>query len=166
MAEIRFFVRGTPKSWKETQFNRKTGHAYKPKQNVIWQTSILGQAMPHAPATPFDCPLRVDLEFVFAIPISWPQWKREWALQRVRTGKLVPYLTSDRENLMKAVFDALEGPFWVNDRIVVTGPVTKRYGVEPGVWVTIVPLRPLPQRKSDLVPAPESVPRTCGPSAS
>lgn len=165
MSEITFFIHGTPRSWKETRFT-KTGHAYKPKENVVWQDSILGQAMQHAPAKPFDCPLRVDVEFVYAMPKSWPKWKREWALGRIKVSHFLPNTTSDRENLMKPFFDALEGPFWVNDRLVATGLVSTSYGLEPGIQVTIVPLLPLPQRKSDLVAAPEPARRICGPSAS
>ena len=149
MSEITFFIEGIPQPWKETQFT-KAGRAYSPAANKRWKEAILVQALLHKPPEPFDCPLRVDLHFCFPFPKSWPQWKVRWALERIAVQQLVPYLAKDRDNLMKPVFDALEGTFWVNDNRVVTGDVTKCYAAVPGIEITIIPLWPLPKRKSDL----------------
>ena len=148
--EIRLFIHGTPKSWKRPRFNRKTGAVFTQKQDRSWRDSMWAQAMEHRPKLPFTCPLRVDLEFYFAIPTSWPKWKKDWAATRLAAGRLVAHTGCDRDNLAKSVYDALEGVYWDDDRLIVTGSITKKYAEKPGVLVTIVPLPPLPEVKADL----------------
>lgn len=143
---ITFFVNGTAKSWKAPQFNRKTGAAYKAKQDKVWQNSIWGQAMPYAPEKPFTCPLWVDLIFLFTPPMSWPDWRRQWMIENRAVMSNLP----DSVNLRKAVEDALEGVFWANDKLICMGKTEKRYGDRAGVEIVIRPLLPLPEKKSDL----------------
>jgi len=150
---ITFFVNGTPKSWKAPHFNRMTGTAYQGKPEKVWQQSIWGQAMPYAPEKPFTGPLCVHLTFCFTPPASWPEWRRSWV---VENQALMPN-KPDIVNLRKAVEDALEGPFWVDDKLVCTGNTEKRYADTPGVRVEITPLLPLPQKKSDLKEPPQEM---------
>ncbi|GAH63528.1 unnamed protein product, partial [marine sediment metagenome] len=112
-AEISFFIRGTPKAWKAPQFNRKSGNAYKPKQEKLWQDSIWGQAMPHAPDEPWSGPISVHLLFYLPIPRSWANWKRAWIQNQVQAHHVT---RPDADNLSKAVLDALKGAFFLDDR--------------------------------------------------
>lgn len=82
---------------------------------------------------PMSGPLRVDVEFVF--PRTKQQiWKRR-PMPRLPHSK-----KPDRDNLDKAVLDALSGLLWVDDAQVFDGRVTKWIASgdeQPGVTITI-----------------------------
>lgn len=141
---IEFFISGTPKSWKAPQFNKKTGAAYKGKQEKVWRESIWGQAMPHAPETPWTGPVHISLVFQFLIPKSWPKWKREYVL----THQCYPDGGPDYINLAKAFEDALKGIFFVDDRQIAWGRIFKKYVANnPGVRVELSRLPGIPDKK-------------------
>jgi Holliday junction resolvase RusA-like endonuclease len=79
-----------------------------------------------------DCPLCMDVLFVFPRPASLPK-KRG-------TGRLPHTAKPDRDNCMKAVQDALEGILFRNDSQISSGQVMKRVaasGEQPHVAVVI-----------------------------
>ena len=140
---IEFFISGTPKSWKAPQFNRKTGSVYKGKQEKAWQESIWGQAMPHAPETPWTGPVMMTLIFHMPIPQSWPKWKREL----VGRGAWYCDRKPDWTNLAKAFEDALKGVFFVDDSQVVLVCCLKMWHELAGVRVVLKKLPGLPDKK-------------------
>lgn len=70
---------------------------------------------------------------VFAVPVSWPKWKREAALE----GIIVPTGKPDLDNLLKATKDAVNKLGWQDDSYVTTSSEVKMYGENPGVFVRI-----------------------------
>jgi Holliday junction resolvase RusA-like endonuclease len=87
---------------------------------------------------PIDGPVKLDLEFVFPRPRNL-FWKSK-AMPRLRHSK-----KPDRDNLEKALMDALKGITWIDDAQVCDGSVRKwiASGEEkPGVEVTITELEP------------------------
>lgn len=64
-----------------------------------------------------DCPLRMDLVFVFPRPASVPK--------KLGTGRLRHTGKPDRDNVMKSLQDALEGLLFRNDSLICAGEVEK-----------------------------------------
>ena len=131
---ITLLIKGTPKSWKAPQFNRKTGSVYKPKQEKAWQESVWGQTMPYAPPEPWTGPIQLRLKFEFAIPKSWPKWKREFA----HTEVVWPDSGPDYDNLAKAIVDALKGVFFVDDRQIALAEIEKDWAGKDGPAAVVI----------------------------
>lgn len=85
---------------------------------------------------PITGPIRVDIEFLF--PRTKAQTWRTRPMPRLPHDK-----KPDRDNLDKAVLDALNGIVWCDDAQVCDGRITKWIAAgdeTPGTTVTIVPL--------------------------
>lgn len=79
-----------------------------------------------------DAKLRIDCQ----IPASWSAKKQAAAA----AGEIRPITKPDVDNIVKAIFDALNGVVWKDDVQVVALRVEKRYSTVPGVVVRIEPL--------------------------
>lgn len=66
---------------------------------------------------PLDCPIRMDLVFVFDRPATVPK--------RLGTGRLPHTGKPDRDNVMKSLQDSLEGLLFRNDSLIYDGTVQK-----------------------------------------
>jgi len=81
---------------------------------------------------PVDAKMRIDCQ----IPASWSVKKQAAAA----AGTIRPTTKPDVDNIVKAIFDALNGVVWKDDVQVVALRVEKRYSMVPGVVVRIEPL--------------------------
>lgn len=110
---------------------------YTPEKTAAWERAagMIGRGAMRG-RKPFDCPVQIDFVATFAVPVSWPRWKRDLALR----GLVRPTVKPDRDNIDKAVCDALKGVVWADDCYTVEGNQRKVYGLEPGVAVCITPL--------------------------
>ena len=81
-------------------------------------------------------PVMVELSITVSVPQSWSKKRKEMAL----AGQLLPAKKPDKDNVIKAIYDGLNGIAWVDDVQAVDGHQRKRYGETPGVRVRIVPL--------------------------
>lgn len=104
------------------------------------EKALVEALAPFAPPKAWDCPVRLDADFVFTPPTSGPAWRIEASLANQ------VYVTADtlgdRDNLHKLLADAMEkAGFFVRDSQIVEGDVRKRFGPEPGYRVAITPLR-------------------------
>lgn len=82
---------------------------------------------------PLEGPLRVDIVAVFPRP-SRMVWKRKPMPRDYHVAK------PDRDNIDKAVMDALTGKLWVDDCQVCDGRIQKFYAAgneEPHVVITL-----------------------------
>ena len=142
---IQFFVAGKPQprgSKNAFAFRRKTGKLgvgmsdSNPKSGD-WMAAVsvvAQQAMNGSP--PLTGPVALRLEFIMPRPKghygsgknsdklkpSAPYW---------HTGK------PDRLKLARAVEDALTSIVYADDSQTIAGPITKRYGVNPGVQIVV-----------------------------
>lgn len=82
-------------------------------------------------------PVMVELRIVMAIPASK---SKRWKAQAL-AGEVFPTKKPDMDNVIKAIYDGLNGVVWKDDVQVVDAFVRKRYGETPGVHVRIVPLQ-------------------------
>jgi len=99
---------------------------------------------------PLAGPISVKVMAGLPVPKSWPEWKREAALQ----GRVVPTGKPDEDNLGKAAKDALNGVAWLDDAQIVFGSVWKFYAAQPGVKIEVEAVGGTPSsvtRRGDLV---------------
>ncbi|MBF8733085.1 RusA family crossover junction endodeoxyribonuclease [Pseudomonas guariconensis] len=83
-----------------------------------------------------ECPVMVEMRIVLGMPQSMSKKRKAMAL----AGELFPTKKPDMDNVIKAIYDGLNGVVWKDDVQVVDAFVRKRYGEVPGVHVRIVPL--------------------------
>lgn len=82
-------------------------------------------------------PVLVELRIVMGVPASK---SKKWKAQAL-AGEVFPIKKPDMDNVIKAIYDGLNGVVWKDDVQVVDAFVRKRYGATPGVYVRIVPLQ-------------------------
>ena len=78
-------------------------------------------------------PCAVTLRMWLPIAASWSKTKQAEAL----AGKLLPAVKPDMDNVIKAIYDGMNGVVWRDDVQAVDLAVTKRYGAIPGVLVAV-----------------------------
>lgn len=98
---------------------------YAPASNKQWKKDIIKQVRTKAPCIPWTGPIRCDREYIMPRP-------KCHAKTKYHTVK------PDIDNLDKALFDALQGLFFIGDQQICEGIHIKRYTnswEEPGVIV-------------------------------
>lgn len=81
-------------------------------------------------------PVLCELHITVGIPQSWSKKRKAMALQ----GEILPTTKPDKDNIIKAIYDGINGIVWKDDVQAVAGYQRKTYGEVPGVRVRIVPL--------------------------
>lgn len=93
------------------------------------QTAMRGAAL-------VEGPVSVALSIECQIPASWSGKKQRLAL----AGEVMPTTKPDADNVVKAIFDGLNGVLWRDDVQVVDLRVRKRYALTPCVRVEVATL--------------------------
>ena len=115
----------------------KFAHMYTPEKTVNYEglVSMAGkEAM--CGQIPMTGPLLVTLEIVLQVPASWSKKKQAAALE----GIVLPTKKPDLDNVIKAIFDGLNGVCYMDDVQIVESHQRKIYGVKVGVKVGIKPI--------------------------
>lgn len=81
-------------------------------------------------------PVMVEMDITVQIPQSWSKKRKSQAL----AGEIFPTTKPDKDNVIKAIYDGINGVVWKDDVQAVDGHQRKRYGETPGVRVRVVPL--------------------------
>lgn len=81
-------------------------------------------------------PVMVELDITVQVPQSWSKKRKSQAL----AGQIFPTTKPDKDNVIKAIYDGINGIVWKDDVQAVDGHQRKRYGDVPGVRVRVVPL--------------------------
>lgn len=154
MDEISFTIVGNPKAQKRhrTYTKGKGGRPLPFARNVDPskedKADMLAQIMQYRPDAPWTGPVQVIVSWVFTRPKN-----------HFRTGKHAGKLRSDApiccdkkpdiDNLEKALLDALNGVFWLDDAQVAGVVKTKTYSDLPERPRTEVTLRKLERARKD-----------------
>lgn len=85
-------------------------------------------------------PVFVHMEITIPVPASWSQKRRAMAL----AGQIHPTTKPDTDNVIKAIFDGVNGVVWVDDVQVVELLARKAYGEIPMVKVAVQPIESEP----------------------
>lgn len=136
MSTIRFTVPGQPIGKGRPRATTRGGSArlYTPQRTRDYEGLIgMHGALAMAGRPPLVGPLAVVLDIRLQVPASWSRAKRADAL----AGRLLPTGKPDKDNVIKAIYDGLNGVCWVDDAQICEGVQRKRYADEPGVVVEI-----------------------------
>lgn len=136
---VEFHVPGPAVGKGRPRIGKVDSHArmFTPAKTVNYETLVAmsaQQAMAGAPL--IDGPALVDLFIDCQVPASWSKKKQAAAL----AGTVLPTTKPDIDNVVKAIFDAINGVVWKDDVQCCSVAVAKRYSATPGVRVKVMPL--------------------------
>ena len=109
-------------------------HAFTPKTTVEWEASVYGQSLANKPPYPWEGGVALGVLFYKRVPRSWGKKKKADAEANI----IRPVgARDDYDNLIKAIKDALNGLYWLDDgQIVEYIPVN---GINPGKYFSTIP---------------------------
>ena len=129
---VEFVVPGQPTA--KARPRMVAGRMYTPAKTVNYEGMVAilaAEAMAGRPL--FEGACAVDLHIIMSVPPSWPAKKRAEAL----AGTRYPTTKPDMDNVVKAIYDGMNGVVWRDDVQACDGAQRKRYGAVPGVWVAV-----------------------------
>lgn len=138
MTGVSFHVPGEPVGKGRPRVGKIGGHArlFTPQKTASYEGLIAHAAqVAMAGAAPLDCACQVQLSITVSVPASWSKKKAAAAL----AGQVLPTKKPDADNVVKAVFDGMNGVVWRDDVQAVDLFLRKRYGATPGVFVRVTP---------------------------
>ncbi|WP_043614247.1 RusA family crossover junction endodeoxyribonuclease [Chromobacterium violaceum] len=134
---ITFTVPGTPVGKGRPKVSTRGGkfaRMYTPEKTASYEGLIaLAAQAAMAGRAPLTGPADVSIVMVLPIPTSWSKKKQAAAL----AGQVFPTKKPDADNVVKALFDGMNGVVWVDDVQACDIAVRKRYGATPGVQVVV-----------------------------
>lgn len=135
---ITFTVPGQPQGKGRAKIVRIGGFSRMatPQKTVAYEGLIAHaaqQAM--AGAALLDGPVDVEVLIDCQVPASWSQRKQGDALAH----RVFPTTKPDTDNVLKAIFDGMNGVVWRDDVQAIDVLVHKRYSATPGVTVRAWP---------------------------
>ena len=153
MTAVSFTIPGPAIGKGRPRVGKIGGHArlFTPQKTVNYESLVAHSAMVAMDGRPmFDCAVMCTLMIECAIPASWSGKKQRQAL----AGELYPSTKPDIDNVVKAVFDGLNGVLWRDDVLVVECRVRKRYAATPCVRVEVWAIdQALAERQPELTAA-------------
>lgn len=132
---VQFEVKHRPVGKARPRFTMK-GFAYTPKTTREFESAIRKEAKKAmAGRAPFgkDIEIQMTINFTFHVLKSWSKMKREHCLEN-HTARITK---PDIDNLGKSVLDALNGIVYEDDANVSTITLSKHYGLEDNVSVSV-----------------------------
>lgn len=138
-ASVAFTVPGKPVGKGRPRAAKQGKHIrlYTPETTATYESTVAlvaSQAMGGQPL--IAGPVEVVMRQVLPIPTSWSKRKQADA----QAGVVLPGVKPDMDNVIKAIFDAINGVVWNDDTQVVDLQVRKRYGLTPCVNVIVSPM--------------------------
>lgn len=131
-----FIIPGVPVAKGRPRLSARHGiaRAYTPDKTRRFEAQI-GDAARAAvgPCDPYSGAVELEAHFSLPIPKSWPKRDRIAAIE----GALYPQGTPDLDNYLKALADGMNGIVYADDCQIVSCRMTKRYGDDPGITVTV-----------------------------
>lgn len=136
---IQFHVPGQPVGKGRPRIGKVGQHArmFTPGKTVSYESTVALSAQQAMQGRGLiEGPVKVLMRMTLVIPASWSRKKQEQAV----AGLIRPTTKPDTDNVIKAIFDAINGVVWRDDVQVVELGVSKVYGTVPGVSVHVSPL--------------------------
>lgn len=135
MSTLTITIPGKPMGKQRPRASKRGGFVrlYTPEQTVNAETFTKLCAMDQVGQPMLEGPLVVSMHAVFDIPVSFSKKKKADAL----SGAIRPTGKPDLDNLAKLYSDALNKVVWGDDAQIVSMALSKSYGTEPGVVITV-----------------------------
>lgn len=112
----------------------KFARMYTPEKTVNYEGLVsLAATQAMAGRQPITGPAYVVMTITLPIPASWSKKKQAAAL----CGHVYPTKKPDADNVVKALFDGMNGVVWVDDVQACNLSLVKQYGPTPGVHVIV-----------------------------
>ena len=113
----------------------KSGHSYTPTKTKKWeQIARLMASDQMKGQDPMSGAIDLIVSAFFAIPKSWPKWKKDAA----EKGLVVHTSRPDYDNILKAAADALNGIVFYDDSQIFNGYTNKMYSTKPCVKIIAI----------------------------
>jgi Holliday junction resolvase RusA-like endonuclease len=138
MIEVSFTIPGeaVPKARPRVFKRNGKATAITPAKTVNYENLVkwtAHQAMQKAGAVMFHGPLQASIYISLPIPSSWCRKRQEMAI----AGQIAPTKKPDIDNLVKTLFDAMNGVVFRDDSQVVFAVVRKLYSSTPNTRIQI-----------------------------
>lgn len=137
---VHFTVVGKPfgKQRPRVTISGNYAHAYTPARTEEYEEKVRAAYKEQCEAYfPKDVPLGLTIYAVYEVPKSDSKSKKADKL----SGKILPTIKPDWDNIGKVICDALNGVAWHDDTQIVSAQVSKVYGETAKVIVGITDLR-------------------------
>lgn len=147
---IAFTVPGQPQGkgrpiagWRFAKGGTKLPSMRTPEKTVAYEGLIAHEAQAAMRgAAPLEVAVGCNVFVDCQVPASWSDKKRRMAL----SGELLPMAKPDVDNVVKAIFDGMNGVVWRDDVLAVDVRIRKRFAATPCVRVEVWPVEhPLDQ---------------------
>ena len=138
-ATVAFVIPGTPVGKGRPKFARRGNFVstYTPEKTASYENLVkikAEEAM--AGRSPFGGACQVQMHLFVTPPASWSQKKQRDALE----GRIYPTSKPDVDNVVKGIFDGMNGIVWTDDKLACDVVVVKRFGTVPRAVVEVRPL--------------------------
>lgn len=137
---IKFTVPGAPVGKGRPKVSTRGGKfakMYTPEKTTNYETLVaLAAQQAMVGRTLLSGPVEVRMAILLPVPASWPKRKQAAAL----AGLVYPTKKPDADNVVKAIFDGINGVVWNDDVQACDILVRKRYAETPGVQVLVKPI--------------------------
>lgn len=133
---LTFTVPGQPQGKGRPRVGKIGTHArlFTPAKTVAYEGLVAHAAqVAMAGRAPLQSAVGCNVFIDCQVPASWSQKKQRMAL----AGEILPESKPDADNVVKAIFDGLNGVLWRDDVLVVDLRVRKRYAATPCVRVEV-----------------------------
>ena len=137
-AAIAFVIPGAPVGKGRPKFARRGAFvtAYTPEKTASYENLVkLAASGAMAGRPPMEGAADVSIALFVTPPASWSQKKQRAAL----LGQVFPTSKPDIDNVIKGIFDAMNGIVWQDDKQVVSLRVFKRYSDTARASVEVSP---------------------------
>ena len=137
---IKFTVPGAPVGKGRPKVSTRGGKfakMYTPEKTANYETLVaLAAQQAMVGRTLLAGPVEVQMAILLPIPASWSKKKQAAAI----AGHVYPTKKPDADNVVKAIFDGINGVVWNDDVQACDIVVRKRYAETPGVQVLVKPI--------------------------
>jgi len=139
LTNLAFIVPGIPQGKGRARVGKIGGQArmFTPAKTVAYE-GLVAHAATQAMAghALLEGACMVEMEITCPVPASWSKKRQAAAL----AGAIYPTTKPDKDNVIKAIYDGMNGVVWRDDVQAVDGWQRKRYGAVPGVRVRVAVL--------------------------
>lgn len=137
---IKFSVPGAPVGKGRPKVSTRGGKfakMYTPEKTANYETLVaLAAQQAMVGRTLLAGPVEVQMAILLPIPASWSKKKQAAAI----AGQVYPTKKPDADNVVKAIFDGINGVVWNDDVQACDIVVRKRYAERPRVEVLVSPI--------------------------
>lgn len=144
----KFTVLGQPQGKQRARTVKRGSfiHSYTPIKTVEYEHRITGEYKKTCRNFYGFSPLQIRVFAYVEIPKSWSKKVR----QDVDLGLKQPTTKPDCDNILKVVFDALNGVAYTDDKQIISAEIYKIYSADPRLEVTICPISNETQNKENI----------------